>query len=123
MGSKKIVVNATALGCGGGRTILLQFLEAVKSNYTYIVFVGDARGLPEKDNIAYFEIKNNGWISRIAWDVHGFSHFLKKNGYAPDLFISLQNTSVGGLNSIPTILYLHQPIPFSSAKWSIFKKK
>ena len=108
-----IVVSATALATSGALTILKQFIEhAASDKNEYIVFVNVDLKLPIYDNIIYVESKPKGWFERIIWDWHGCEKFIKTNRLKVKKVVSLQNTTLNTARH--QIVYLHQPIPFSS---------
>ncbi|WP_146042043.1 glycosyltransferase [Chromobacterium sinusclupearum] len=123
MTAKKIVVNATALNVGGAKTILCQFLQNINDENEYIVFLDSVNSdLQTTKNVTVHKVKLGGWLKRIQWDFFALAAYLKRKNIKPDLFISLQNTSAGGLQRTNQLIYLHQPIPFSSGRWSPFKR-
>ena len=119
---KNIVVNATALDIGGALTILKQFIQkaGMYKYYHFYCFIPENVKVEDFDNITYFRITKMGWINRIFWDFYSLTKKIDEYNINPEKIISLQNTSVNSV--IPQIIYLHQPLPFSSVKWSIFKK-
>jgi glycosyltransferase involved in cell wall biosynthesis len=117
-----IAVNATALDKSGALTILKQFINHASqdSRYHFFCFVPKNLHLDNSENITFIEIPKMYWFKRILWDSFGFRKYLHIHDIKPVKVISLQNTSIN--ISIDQIIYLHQPLPFSSIKWSLFKK-
>jgi glycosyltransferase involved in cell wall biosynthesis len=122
---KNVVVNATAMKIGGALTILHQFLEAVnQQGGRYIVFVDYALNIEDSyKNVTFIKVNTRSSIARIIWDFIGFQKFLKKNSITPSVIISLQNTTIRHNYSCPQIIYLHQPLPFSSKSWNVLNKE
>ena len=121
---KKIVaVNGTALSKSGALTILKQFIKyaAKDDKYQYFCFVPENLELDHSKNITFVEIPKMSWFKRVMWDAFKFKSYLNTQGINPYKVISLQNTSIN--IDVEQIIYLHQPLPFSSIKWSIFKKE
>lgn len=118
-----IAVNATALKSSGALTILKQFLAYASKNsqYHYFCFVPTELNLQYSKNISFVEIPRMNWLQRIVWDAIGFKKYLKSHKINPKKVISLQNTSVN--MDCDQIIYLHQSLPFSNARWSVFKKE
>ena len=120
-----IVVNATALRSGGALTILRQFTDNINAEIAkFILFVDDSIELSRvHNNIQIVKLNKTSMLARILWDRSGLNNWLKKNNVTPSLLISLQNTSVRLSANCPKVIYLHQPLPFSTKRWSIFKKE
>lgn len=121
---KKVVVNATALRTSGALTVLLQFISEIpKDNNTYYVFIHKSVVISEsKTNLVVIHTDKTSFIERFIWDVFGLSNWLKKNGVAPDVAVSLQNTNFRVLSTCPNFVYYHQSIPFYNYKWNVFNK-
>ncbi|WP_042819278.1 glycosyltransferase [Yersinia wautersii] len=120
-----IIVNATAMGEGGALTILTQFIRNIRSeDGDFIIFVPVGLDVDkyQKNNIKIIMLDAKSWIKRIVWDNYGLNKWITDNKSNPSLVISLQNTSIYTSNKIPQLIYLHQPIPFSSHKWCFYKK-
>lgn len=121
----KIFVNAVAASEGGALTILKQFLSNSSDKDDYYVFVPDdrmERHFSSRNAIRFICTGKLKGFSRIFWDYFGLYFWAIKNGSMPDLVVSLQNTPVGCFGAIPQIVYLHQALPLSQHKWSLFKR-
>ena len=118
-----IVVNATALRSGGGLTILTQFIESIQSDpHDYLLFIHPSVHVSlESENIKIVRVTKTNFFSRIFWDWIGLNRYIIHHGITPKLVISLQNTSIRIEKSCPQLVYLHQGIPFTDYKWSVFK--
>lgn len=118
-----IVVNATALDKSGALTILKQFIKHAGKyhNYKFLCFIAEGLKLEKSPNITFIEMAKKNWLQRILWDSLKLKKYLRNNDINPKKVISLQNTSINV--NIDQIIYLHQPLPFSSVKWSLFKKE
>lgn len=119
---KNIVVNATALSKSGALTILKQFLKHAGEDerHQYICFIPKDLKFQKQNNIIFIEINEMSWLKRILWDGYMFQRYLNVNRIEAKKVISLQNTSVN--TKIEQVIYLHQPLPFSAVKWSLFKR-
>lgn len=115
-----IAVNATALTTGGALTILHQFLSYAKKyeNFNFLIFVSEQLELQDCENIKFIKLNKRSWVKRILWDTYGFKKKIKGMGIKVDKVVSLQNTSLNF--NAPQVIYLHQPLPFSGVKWSLF---
>jgi glycosyltransferase involved in cell wall biosynthesis len=123
IGHNVVAVNATALDKSGALTILKQFIKHASSDsrYHYFCFVPYGLNLQKSNNITYVEVSKLNWFKRILWDSYNFRKKLKIHGVDAVKVISLQNTSIN--IDKEQIIYLHQPLPFSSVRWSFFKKE
>ncbi|CNI67001.1 D-inositol-3-phosphate glycosyltransferase [Yersinia massiliensis] len=124
MGS--IIVNATAMGEGGALTILTQLVRNIgPEDGDFIIFIPYGLDLDkyQKNNIKLIKLDVKSWFKRIAWDNYGLNKWILERNLTPSFIISMQNTSIYTSNKIPQLIYLHQPIPFSSHKWSFYKKE
>jgi glycosyltransferase involved in cell wall biosynthesis len=96
------------------------------SNENYIFYVFCSREDLKKYENENIKIINNiqgkKWLDRIKWDLFGLKHWGQKNNIRADLIISLQNTGVRYFRDIPRIVYIQQILPFSEARWNLFKK-
>ncbi|MGI2104673.1 glycosyltransferase [Shewanella frigidimarina] len=122
--TKRIVaVNGTALSKSGALTILKQFIKhaAKDDKYQYLCFIPENLELECSENITLIEIPKMSWVGRILWDAFKFKKYLNTQSINPYKVISLQNTSINV--NVDQIIYLHQPLPFSSIKWSVYKKE
>jgi len=122
MSVKNIVVNATALTQSGALTILKQFIHHASSynNYHFYCFIDESVTFKKNDNITLIKVNMKSWLRRIYWDWIGLKKHLVNNKILCDSVVSLQNTSVN--IDASQIIYLHQPLPFSNIKWSVFNK-
>lgn len=120
-----IVVNATALEKSGALTILRQFLDNASKDIVnnYLCFVPKGLCLEVNKNIKLIEVGKMSWIQRILWDSLKIKKYLNVNKISYNKVISLQNTTVNVNKNAKQIVYLHQSLPFSSIKWSIFEKQ
>lgn len=121
----RIVVNNIAASTGGAMTIL-------KSLYDYVVehdkenqwiFLLNDKYFEETENIqirSLPSVKKN-WFNRLFFDMYTGKKYINK--LKPDVYISLQNNLVKGLECYK-IVYLHQVIPFQKEKkFKIHKKR
>jgi glycosyltransferase involved in cell wall biosynthesis len=96
-----------------------------KKDYVYYVFCSrkDLKTY-KNDNIKIVDdIKGKKWLDRIKWDSYGLKNWSRKQNIKADLVISLQNTGVRYFKDIPQLVYIHQSLPFSNAKWNVWKKE
>ena len=122
--SKIVVVNATALRLGGGLSILNQFIEKIDKRVAkFVIFVHVSYVVSQANskNATFVKVDKTSMLKRILWDGYGLKKWLDYHSVVPDLVISLQNTSINIKTYCPQVIYLHQAIPFSNIRWSIFK--
>lgn len=120
----RIVVNNIAASTGGAMTIL-------KSLYDYVVehdkenqwiFLLNDKYFEETENIQIHSLPSvkKNWFNRLFFDMYTGKKYINK--LKPDVYISLQNNLVQGINC-HKIIYLHQVIPFQNHKKFRFFKK
>lgn len=119
----RIVVNDIAASTGGAMTVLRDFYRCVCENDTeneWVFLLGD-RYFDETDNVKIIpmpEIKRSG-IKKLLFDFVTGRKFIA--ALKPDVVFSMQNIITFGLK-VPQATYIHQSIPFQSAKkFSFFK--
>ena len=117
-----IIVNATALRTGGALTILSQFIDSAMHSKKYLIFVHPSVNFQVQENIKLVKLNKVSIMSRILWDFCGLSTYLEKNKIKAEAIISLQNTSIKTSQKCKQIIYIHNVIPFSDYKFSLFKK-
>ncbi len=119
-----IIVLATAARIGGAKTIYNQFIQHLPQyigDNRYYLFVDPTVAQPEIEGVTYIHDANHSWRHRIYWDFWGFKNWVKKSGVTPDVVVSLQNTTV--ICHCKSVVYYHQPLPFYSDRWNLFKKE
>ena len=119
----RIVVNDIAASSGGAMTVLQDFYRAVRDNDTeneWIFLLGDNYVEPTENIkvITLPQIKNSR-AKKILFDCFTGKKFIEKLN--PDVVFSMQNIITFGLK-IPQIVYIHQPVPFQTAKKFSFLK-
>ena len=119
----RIVVNDIAASTGGAMTVLRDFYRCVCESDTeneWIFLLGD-RYFEETDNVKIIpmpEIKKSG-VKKLLFDFVTGRKFV--SALHPDVVFSMQNIITFGLK-VPQVAYIHQSIPFQSAKtFSFFK--
>lgn len=119
----RIVVNDIAASTGGAMTVLRDFYRCVCENDTeneWIFLLGD-RYFEETENVKIIpmpEIKKSG-IKKVLFDFVTGRKFISE--LKPDVVVSMQNIITFGIK-VPQMTYIHQSIPFQSAKkFSFFK--
>lgn len=121
-----IAVNATAATEGGALSILRRFLALARQRTeSYIVFSSSKELCYQETggNILFIYVPVKSFFRRIVWDFGGLAFWLYTRRVMPDVVLSLQNTPSNFLGKIRQVIYLHQPLPISDAKWSLFKKR
>ena len=120
--SKNIIVNAAALRSSGALTVYLQFISHLSDyigNNRYYLFVDPFVVQPVMEGVTYIQENNHGWLHRVKWEHGGLQQWLKQNRIIPDIIVSLQNTGV--VTDCRQVIYYHQPLPFFTHKWNLFK--
>lgn len=125
MSNKAVLVNVTAAQHGGAMSILLQFIRAFAERkpqgiqlYVFCSVPVDNLGC---EAISMIQTPPKSMLQRLLWDYRGIRKWAEAEGVEPSLIFSLQNTGVW-FRRVPQLVYLHQAIPFSARKWSVFKK-
>ncbi len=119
----RIVILNTAASKTGALSILKDFYEYVKENdkeNEYVFLVSD-NYIEETDNIKVIvrdDIKKSR-IKRLKFDKFEGAKFIES--LKPDVFFSMQNTAPSGYKG-KTVLYVHQPLGFQTAKRFSFLK-
>lgn len=120
-----IVVSAASLRMGGAVTIYNQFVthlqEEIGKNH-YFIFVNKVLQRPSISGVRYYEIDIESRKRRNWFDNTGCKEILGKEGFVPDVVVSLQNTGVKSYVNSSQLVYYHQPLPFFKQKWNPFKK-
>ena len=119
----RIVVNDIAASHGGAMTILKEFYNCVRNSDTeneWIFLLGD-NYLEETDNIKVitFPHVKNSKLKKMQFDFYKGKKVI--SDFQPDVVFSLQNIITFGLR-VPQITYIHQAIPFQTAKKFSFLK-
>lgn len=119
----RTLVIDVAADSGGALTVLNQFYDifsADKQN-EYIICVSVVDLKPTDNiNVLKFPWVKKSWFHRIWFDNFFCKRLIKE--YNVDSIFSLQNTLISG-TKLPQTLYLHQPIPYSKHKFSLFENK
>lgn len=119
-----VVVDIAARG-GGANTILeglYRHATTRGSDHQWIFLLGE-RYLPDAPNAhtLTFPAVRSHWGLRLAFDFLTGERII--NALRPDVVLSLQNTTVTGVDC-PQILYLHQSLPFfQERRYSFLKPK
>lgn len=127
---KTIFINSTFATDGGVRTILDNFIDAVKTiditDTEFIFFVPESyqKSMSIQNNIKIIQIDAKRWHKRVLWDFIGLKKWSMKNKIRANTIFSLQNTSVNYYKDSKQIIYIQQPIPFEEdISWNFFKKE
>lgn len=119
-------MSAASLRMGGAVTIYNQFIahlqEEIDDN-RYFIFVNKVLQQPSIPGVRYYEIDIESRKRRNWFDNTGCKEILEKEGFVPDVVISLQNTGVKCLKVLPQLVYYHQPLPFFKQKWNPLKRE
>lgn len=123
---KNVIVNATALDTSGAFTILKQFVDNIPSDNSvkYTIFISPKICLETvKSHVDLVPVPNvKSLINRLVWDFWGVPYWLNKHHIKPDISISLQNTNFRTGYKIRNYIYYHQPMPFFSQRWSVWRR-
>jgi glycosyltransferase involved in cell wall biosynthesis len=119
----RILVVDVAADSGGALTILNQYygIFSADTKNEYIFCVSVAPVAPAGNiSVERFPWVKKSWFHRLWFDYVVCRRIIKK--YRADRIISLQNTLVPAVR-LPQTLYLHQPLPFCTYKFSFFENK
>ncbi|MFP7299077.1 glycosyltransferase [Neobacillus niacini] len=119
----KIMVFDVPAESGGALTVLHEFYNEFKKDISneYILVVSKPK-LKETQNtkVLRFPWIKKSWIHRIFFDQFIAPRLIKK--FAVDKVISLQNIMISHSKVYQTV-YVHNALPFSDYKFSIFRNK
>lgn len=112
----RILVLATAASSGGALTILKSLWDFATSEHApdhQWVFVLSERYFEDcaRARVHVEADAKRNWLRRLAFDLIAGSSLVE--GHDPDVVLTLQNTVPRGIKT-PTVVYLHQPLPFQS---------
>lgn len=118
---KTIIIFNVAVSGGGALTILNQYynkaLEDKDNNY---IFVISTPKLKETNNIKVLKYPwvKKSWLHRLWFDKFFTSKIINKEN--PTEILSLQNTYIKNKKKLKQTIYVHQPLPFTPIKMSLF---
>lgn len=121
----KILVYDTAAEYGGALKVLRSYYDKAlldKDNeWTFVV--SNANYLPSNENIKVIEqsFPKKSWLHRLYFDKFKVSKVI--DAEEPDLIYNLQNIYVKNKRRAKQIIFLHQSIPFTKVKISVFDFK
>ena len=118
-----IIVFDVAAEHGGALTILNEFYNYVKNNPTPNVKWTFILSTPCLESTEHVNVKNYPWVKKSWFHRLYFDYFVAPKlvkDFKSDKIFSLQNICIPKTD-IPQILYVHQPLPFSEIKFSIFE--
>lgn len=111
-----VLATAPGPGEGGGMSIYLQFMDALRQSLasgihdeTWHVFVDEGMPMPASPHVQFYQYHTKGF-QRIRFDFVDFERILKQEGVRPDVIVSLQNTGVR-CRCERSVIYYHQPLP------------
>src|SRR5690554_4597275 len=120
--SKIIVFNVPAVS-GGALTILNKYYEeAINDTKNEYVFVVSTPKLGETKNVRVLNYPwvKKSWFHRLWFDMFIAKKIVKKEN--PDEIMSLQNTYIKNKKNLFQTIYMHQPLPYTDIKFSLFKE-
>ena len=123
---KNIVVSAASLRMGGAVTIYNQFITHLREEIgdnRYFIFVNKVLQQPSIPGVRYYEIDIESRKRRNWFDNTGCKEILEKEGFVPDVVVSLQNTGVKSHVNTSQLVYYHQSLPFFKQKWNPLKRE
>lgn len=118
--SMKVIIIATAAVEGGALSVLKDLIEYIKNDQNeYLIYINESifNKLPRAENIEYNFLNIKTILKRLYFDFIGFER-LRQNSNA-SICINMQNIAVK--TSMPQIVFIHQPIPFSNVKFSFYR--
>ncbi len=120
----KILVYDIAAEFGGAISILKMYYQQalIDKNNDWVFIVSNKNYLPSNERIIVEEhsFPKKSWFHRLWFDKFKIKKIVKKHN--PELIYNLQNVYIK-IKNVKQILYMHQPIPFSNFKVSIFDFK
>lgn len=122
---KSIVVSAASLRMGGAVTIYNQFITHLGHEIgenRYFIFVNKVLPQPYIDGVRYYIIDIESRSRRNWFDNRGCKEILEREGFHPDVVISLQNTGIRSFAKDVQLVYYHQALPFFKIFWNPLKK-
>lgn len=119
----RILVLNVAAEHGGALTILREFYNEVSANSNNIEwnFVISTPILDNKGDylrVYRYPWVKKSWLHRLFFDYFIAPRLVRK--LEPDVVFSMQNICVNGIPN-KQVIYLHQPLPFSTISFSFFK--
>lgn len=128
--SNIIFVNAYPIVASGSAMILQQFFHYIEnhdlSQYRFIVFMHpDCKITTSAANVQLETVHLHPLLRKLSyWQFFGLKRWAKQHGITPIATISLVSTNVRFNESIPNLLYFHNPIAiYREYKWSPFQSK
>lgn len=109
-----MVVNALTLSTGGGRTVLIEFLHALKahipSDWTAAIYCRNIAGLEGNQQITLISpnLPSNSWLARAVFDLGGLKR--EVGTQQVDLFVSLLGAS-SRIKAVRKFVYCHNALP------------
>lgn len=121
MKKKIMIFNVPAQELGALSILKNSFEQAINDKNEYI-FVISGNYLKEQSNVKVvkFPWVKKSWFHRIFFDTFITKKLIQKENVSE--VISYQNMIVKAPKNIPQTIYLHNAIPFSNIKFSIFKE-
>ena len=119
---KKILIYDVAAESGGALTVLDKFYAEYCNKEEYeCYFVVSVLSYEENDRIHVIKLPwvKKSWFHRLYCDYVYMKKFIKDNEI--DEVLSLQNIGIPNIK-IPQTVYVHNAIPFTEHKFSLFKE-
>ncbi len=116
----RAVVNALNLASRGGRTVLIDCVQAMNTcmpaGWNAVVYARDISGLPELPRIEYRQVPSRlgAWLDRLWFEWHALGQMEANNPVA--LFFSLQGASAR-IRADRSAVYVHHNLPL--APWPL----
>lgn len=114
-----VIATAPGPGEGGGMSIYLQLMDALRHSMeegvcdeTWHVFIDEGMPMPQMPHVRYYQYHTKGF-QRVWFDFVAFRRILKEEGVRPDVIVSLQNTGVR-CRCERSVIYYHQSLPLYS---------
>lgn len=119
---KKIIIFNVPASSGGALTILKQYYNKAindkKNDYVFVISTPQLKDIENVKILKYPWVKKS-WLHRLYFDKFISKKIIKKE--TPTEILSLQNTFIKNNQNLNQTIYIHQSIPFSPIKMSLFK--
>ncbi|MDY0277496.1 MAG: glycosyltransferase [Acholeplasma sp.] len=117
----KVIYDVPATEGGALSILFMYYSRAVEDINNRYIFIVSTPKFDERENvkIVRFPWVKKSWLHRIFFEIFCVKKVV--SSYSPDQIIALHNMTLYRVKT-PHILYVHQPLPFSSIRFNLFKE-